>query len=53
MEPYLDITDKKMMRVIDGVSLTKVLENLICNALKYSKDKFIYIKLNERGIIEI
>lgn len=52
LEPIINITDKKIVRLLDEEMLKRILENVIFNAIKYSEN-MVMITLNDAGIIEI
>lgn len=52
LEPIINITDKKIVRLLDEEMLKRILENVIFNAIKYSEN-MVMITLNDTGIIEI
>lgn len=52
LEPIINITDKKIVRLLDEEMLKRILENVIFNAIKYSEN-MVMITLTDVGIIEI
>ena len=52
IEPQIQIYNQKIIRYCNENVVKRVLENIISNAIKYSKDS-IKIKMDKNGIIEI
>lgn len=50
IEPDVELSEKKVIRIVDRSALSRVFANLINNALKYSDGDF-YIRLSESGEI--
>lgn len=50
IEPSIDITEKKTIRISDKTALSRIFSNIISNALKYSSGDLSII-MNERGEI--
>lgn len=51
IKPIIDITEIKVERVLDRSALSRVFENIISNAVKYSGGDFI-VKMDSSGVIE-
>lgn len=52
IEPVVDITDKKIIRMLDENMLIRILENIFSNAIKYGKGD-VKVILNDEGVIMI
>lgn len=50
IEPSIDITEKKIIRISDKTALSRIFSNIISNALKYSSGDLSII-MNEQGEI--
>lgn len=48
IEPYIEITDKKVVRLSNKTALSRIFSNIISNAVKYSSGDFSVV-MNERG----
>lgn len=52
VEPIINITNKKIIRMLDENMLIRILENIISNAIKYGK-RDVNVILNDEGVIMI
>lgn len=50
IEPYIDITEKKVIRISSKTALSRIFSNIISNALKYSSGD-LSVVMNEQGEI--
>lgn len=51
IEPVIHITDKKIMRFTDETSLSRIIQNILSNAVKYS-DGDLYVSLSPSGVMK-
>lgn len=50
IEPYIDITEKKVIRISNKTALSRIFSNIISNAIKYSSGD-LSVVMNEQGEI--
>ena len=48
IEPEIEITEKKIMRLTDKEALSRVFSNILSNVIKYSEGD-LYIKMDDNG----
>lgn len=49
MEPVIDLPEQEVWLIADHSAVTRVIENLISNAIKYSSGKHVGVRLEEKG----